>query len=171
LRYDRLRILLVDDNHHMRQLLSAVLRSIGVREVFEAGDGVEGLQMLREHPVDIVMTDLSMKGLDGLNFVRQVRTSGDSPNKMIPIIVVTGHSTLKAVHDARTIGANEFLAKPITARGVIERINQVIEHARPFVRTETYFGPDRRRRADPEFKGPGRRETDAPLQKAAEDDA
>jgi CheY-like chemotaxis protein len=171
LRYDRLRILLVDDNHHMRQLLSEVLRSIGVREVFEANEGAEGVQMLREHPVDIVMTDLSMKGLEGLDFVRLVRSSGESPNQMVPIIVVTGHSTLQAVHQARDVGANEFLAKPITARGVIERVHQVIEHARPFVRTDSYFGPDRRRRADPDFDGPWRRSTDTPQQKAADDDA
>jgi CheY-like chemotaxis protein len=59
LRFELLKILLVDDNHHMRLLLTEVLRAIGVREVFEAANGAEALQALRKHPIDIVMTDLS----------------------------------------------------------------------------------------------------------------
>jgi hypothetical protein len=64
------------------------------------------------------------------------------------------------VQEARNTGVNEFLAKPLTARGVVERISQVIDHPRPYVKTEGYFGPDRRRRADPGFAGPFRRESD-----------
>jgi len=60
----------------------------------------------------------------------------------------------------RDAGVTEFLGKPITARGVVERITQVVEHARSFVRTENYFGPDRRRRVDPHYSGPFRRATD-----------
>jgi CheY-like chemotaxis protein len=141
-------------------LLSEILRAIGVTRIYEANDGAEGLQMMRDHDVDIVMTDLSMQPLDGIDFVRLLRNSPDSPNKMAPVIMVTGHSTLARVHEARDAGVNEFLAKPLTARGVIERLHQAIEHPRPFVRCEDYFGPDRRRRNDPNFKGPWRRATD-----------
>jgi FixJ family two-component response regulator len=80
---------------------------------------------------------------------------------MAPVIMVTGHSTLARVHEARDAGVNEFLAKPLTARGVIERLHQAIEHPRPYVRSADYFGPDRRRRNDPNFKGPWRRAGDA----------
>ena len=62
--------------------------------------------------------------------------------------------------EARDAGVNEFLAKPVTARSLIHRINLVIEHPRPFIRCSTYFGPDRRRRAEPGFKGPWRRQGD-----------
>ncbi|RAK58812.1 response regulator [Phenylobacterium hankyongense] len=167
MRYERLRVLLVDDNHHMRALLAEVLRAIGVREIHEAGDGVEGMQMLRDHPVDVVMTDLSMPAMDGLEFVRLIRSSADSPNLMVPVIVVSGRSTAKAVLETRDAGANEFLAKPITARGVIDRIHQVVEHARPYVKIEGYFGPDRRRRQDPAHAAPWRRAGDEALPKAA----
>lgn len=169
MRYERLRILLVDDNHHMRVLLSEVLRAIGVREIYEANEGAEAMRVLRESPVDIVMTDLAMPGMDGLEFVRLLRTSPDSPNQLTPVIVVSGRSTLKAVRETRDAGANEFLAKPITARGVIDRIHQIVEHGRPFIRADSYFGPDRRRRQDPEHAGPWRRDDDGPLQKAAAD--
>jgi CheY-like chemotaxis protein len=159
-RYDLLKILLVDDNHYMRILLAEILRAIGVKDIWEANDGAEGLQMMRDHPVDIVMTDLSMQPLDGIDFVRLLRNSPDSPNQMAPVIMITGHSTFARVNEARDAGVNEFLAKPLTARGVIERLHQAIENTRPFVRCEDYFGPDRRRRNDPNFKGPFRRSTD-----------
>jgi CheY-like chemotaxis protein len=162
LRFDLLKILLVDDNHHMRVLLSEILRAIGVRDVFEASDGAEALQMLRNHMIDIVMTDLAMQPLDGIDFVRLLRNSPDSPNPMAPVIMVTGHSTLRRVAEARDVGVSEFLSKPITARGVIERLNRVVEHARPFVRTADYFGPDRRRKEDPGYKGARRRLSDKP---------
>jgi two-component system chemotaxis response regulator CheY len=160
LRFDLLKILLVDDNHHMRVLLSEILRAIGVKDVFEAADGAEALQTLRNHPIDIVMTDLAMQPLDGIDFVRLVRNSRDSPSPMVPVIMVTGHSTLRRVAEARDVGVNEFLSKPVTARGVIERIGRVVDSPRPYVRTTEYFGPDRRRRDDPDYAGPHRRDKD-----------
>ena len=155
MRYELLRILLVDDNHHMRVLLTEILRAIGVVHIHEGADGAEGLQQLRNHPIDIVMTDLSMQPLDGIDFVRLLRNSPDSPNQ------ITGHSTMRRVAEARDAGVNEFLAKPLTARGVLERLNRIVEHPRPYIRTQDYFGPDRRRRADPNFAGPWRRQGDA----------
>jgi two-component system, chemotaxis family, chemotaxis protein CheY len=161
LRYELLRILLVDDNHHMRVLLTEILRAIGVVHIHEGADGAEGLQQLRNHPIDSVMTDLSMQPLDGIDFVRLLRNSPDSPNQMVPVIMITGHSTMRRVAEARDAGVNEFLAKPLTARGVLERLNRIVEHPRPYIRTQDYFGPDRRRRADPNFAGPWRRQGDA----------
>lgn len=166
MRYELLKILIVDDNQHMRVLLAEILRAIGVNAIFEANDGAEGLQMMRAHAVDIVMTDLSMQPLDGIDFVRLLRNSPDSPNQMIPVIMVTGHSTMKRVAEARDAGVTEILTKPLTARGVIDRITRVINHPRPFIRTDDYFGPDRRRRNDPSYEGPRRRSTDPPEPKA-----
>lgn len=145
----------------MRVLLTEILRAIGVVHIHEGADGAEGLQQLRNHPIDIVMTDLSMQPLDGIDFVRLLRNAQDSPNQMVPVIMITGHSTMRRVAEARDAGVNEFLAKPLTARGVLERLNRIVEHPRPFVRTQDYFGPDRRRRADPAFAGPWRRKDDS----------
>ena len=160
MRFDLVKILLVDDNAHMRVLLSEILRAVGVKHVFEANDGAEALQMMRNYAIDIVMTDLAMQPLDGIDFVRLVRNSPDSPNPTIPIIMITGHSTMRRVAEARDVGVTEFLGKPITARGVIERITRVVEHPRPFIRAPDYFGPDRRRRSDPSYLGPYRRSGD-----------
>jgi two-component system chemotaxis response regulator CheY len=162
LRYELIRILLVDDNQYIRVMVREILRSVGVQKIYEACDGAEGLQTMRDHEIDVVITDLSMQPLDGIDFVRLLRNSPDSPNKMAPVIMITAHSTFARVKEARDAGISELLAKPITARAVMERLHQAIEHARPFVRCDDYFGPDRRRRDDPEFKGPWRRYTDPP---------
>ena len=160
MRFELLKILLVDDNHHMRVLLTEILRAIGVKQIYEANDGAEALALMRGHAIDIVMTDLSMQPMDGIDFVRLLRNSPDSPNQMCPVIMITGHSTQRRVTEARDAGVNEFLAKPLTARGVLDRIGMVIDHPRPFIRTDDYFGPERRRRADPRYTGPWRRRTD-----------
>ena len=162
MKFELLKILLVDDNHHMRLLLTEILRAIGVREVYEAANGAEALQLLRNNPIDIVITDLAMQPLDGIDLVRRLRNANESPNPMVPVIMVTGHSTLRRVAEARDVGVTEFLSKPVTARGVIERISRVVEHPRPFVKSGTYFGPDRRRRDDPNYPGPYRRLSDRP---------
>src|SRR5277367_6886018 len=154
LRFELLKILLVDDNHHMRVLLTEILRAIGVRQGFEANDGAEALQIMRTQQIDIIMSDLAMQPLDGIEFVRLLRNSPDSPNPMAPVIMITGHSTQRRVTEARDVGVNEFLSKPVTARGVLERIGQVVENPRAYVRTADYFGPDRRRRNDPSYNGP-----------------
>ena len=167
MRYDLLKVLLVDDNRHMRVMLSEILKAVGVRMIYEASDGAQALQMMKSQSIDIIMTDLSMQPLDGIDFVRLLRRSPDSPNQMCPVIMITGHSTVARVQEARNAGVNEFLAKPLTARGVVERITQIVENPRPYVKTEAYFGPDRRRRNDPNFAGPFRREGDRPQRKAA----
>jgi CheY-like chemotaxis protein len=161
-RLDLLKILIVDDIRHTRVLLTEILRAIGIQQIYEASDGAEGLQVMRAHNIDIVLTDLAMEPLDGIDFVRLLRNSPDSPNPMVPILMITGHSTLRRIHEARDVGVNEFMAKPITARGVIGRLQQIIDHPRPFIRTDDYFGPDRRRKSDPDHPGPWRRATDGP---------
>jgi len=127
-----------------------------------SSDGAEALQIMRGTNIDIVFTDLTMQPLDGIDFVNLLRNSPDSPNQMAPVIMVTGHSTMRRIAEARDAGVNEILAKPVTARGVLSRISEVIENPRPFVRTPDYFGPERRRRADPDYTGPMRRSGDSP---------
>ena len=156
-----IQVLLIDDNPHMRAIASAVLKSAGIRKVVEAGDGGAGLQMLRDHAIDLALVDYKMFPLDGVEFTRLVRNSPDSANPYLPIIMMTGHSGKERVYEARDAGVTEFLAKPITAKAVLDRIHSVIWKPRPFVKTEGYFGPDRRRVVPPGYRGPFRRATDA----------
>jgi two-component system chemotaxis response regulator CheY len=139
-----LRILLVDDNPHMRAIVAAILKGIGMKEVRECADGAEALQAVREFKPDIAIVDFQMAPLDGVEFTRLVRNSEDSENPYLPIIMMTGFAERARVVEARDSGVTEFLVKPVTARGVIDRINAVIFHPRPFIRTDDYFGPKRR---------------------------
>jgi two-component system chemotaxis response regulator CheY len=149
--------LLVDDNANMRKVIAAILKAAGARRIFEADDGLEALKVFQTQEIDIIFTDLVMHPVDGLAFVRWVRTSSASPNPYVPIIMMTGHATQRILTDARMAGVTEFLAKPLTARGVMHRINEVINNPRPFVRVNGYFGPCRRRRIDHDFQGTERR--------------
>jgi DNA-binding response OmpR family regulator len=90
-----------------------------------------------------------------------VRTSQASPNPYVPIIMVTGHTERPRVEAARDAGVTDFLAKPITVNNLIARLAEIVERPRPFVKCETYFGPDRRRRKMKDFTGPWRRHDDS----------
>lgn len=150
-------MLLADDNAHMRTIVSAVLKSIGVKHVREARNGAEALAVMREWQCDVAMIDFRMDPIDGVEFTRLVRNAKDSANTFLPIIMLTGYADRTRVIEARDAGVTELIVKPVTAQAVIARLNAVIFHPRPFVRTESYFGPDRRRMASPDYRGPERR--------------
>ncbi|WP_332661156.1 response regulator [Brevundimonas sp.] len=155
-----LKVLLVDDNAHMRTITSAVLDSAGIRLVREASDGAAALDILRYHPIDLAIVDFKMFPLDGVEFTRLVRNSPDTANPYLPIIMMTGHSEKSRIVEARDAGVTEFVVKPITAKAILDRIQSVIFHPRPFVKTDGYFGPDRRRTQSADYKGPFRRARD-----------
>jgi DNA-binding response OmpR family regulator len=148
--------LIVDDNKHMRALVKTILHALGAKNCREASDGADAFKELRHFPADIIICDWNMSPLDGLDFVRLVRTGGDSPNPFVPIVMLTGHTELVKVIEARDSGVHEFLAKPISARSLYARIRIIIEKPREFIKTKSYFCPDRRRN-DAEYKGSERR--------------
>jgi len=164
-----LKVLLVDDNPHMRAIASAVLQSAGVREVREATNGAAALEILREDAVDLAIVDFRMFPLDGVEFTRLVRNSPDSANPYLPIIMMTGHSEKSRIYEARDAGVTEFVVKPITAKAILDRIQAVIFHPRPYVKTEGFFGPDRRRTTASGYRGPRRRRTDQATDESAGD--
>jgi CheY-like chemotaxis protein len=81
----------------------------------------------------------------GLEFVHFLRNDPASPNPYMPIIMLTGHGDRDRVREARDAGVNTFMAKPISAKAMYERLVWMINHPLPFLRTNDYFGPDRRR--------------------------
>ncbi len=142
---DNIRVLVLDDNRHMRSLVKSILHALGVKEIREASDAPEAFKELQHFHADIIIADWYMEPLDGLDFVRLVRTAKDSPNPYVPIIMLTGYTEYQRVCEARDAGVNEFLAKPISAKALYMRFASIIDNPRAFIRTKTYFGPDRRR--------------------------
>ena len=159
--FDALRFLLVDDNPHMRAIAAAILRSAGARDLREAEDGAKALECLRLWPADIAIADFKMAPMDGVEFVRAVR---QSKNPYLPVIMMTGFSDRVRIVEARDAGVTEILAKPITARSLLERVEAVVLRPRPFIRSETYFGPCRRRTDARGYAGEERRGVGDPRQ-------
>ena len=158
---EALQVLLVDDNQHMRTIAGAILKSAGIRRIHEVDDGAEALKALNQLPVDLAIVDFNMFPLDGVEFTRMVRNSPDSGNPYLPIIMMTGHSERTRVQEARDAGVTEFVVKPITPKAMLDRIHAVIFHPRPYVKSEDYFGPCRRRTTPRDYAGPFRRSTDS----------
>src|SRR5580704_14532995 len=130
--FNRLRFLVIDDNAHMRRILRTLLHGFGTREVYEAEDGAAGLEAFTHYMPDIVLADWVMPIFDGLELTQMIRQQGANANPYVPIIMLTGHSEKK-------------------------RVINVVANPRPFVKTKTYFGPDRRRNVNPNYVGPERR--------------
>lgn len=152
-----LKVLVVEDHKYMRNLIKEILVAFNIRDIRDCEDGTLAIRELSYFPADVAIVDLAMEPLDGLNFTRIVRNANESHNPFLPIIMLTGYAEVVKVAEARDAGVNEFLVKPVAARSLYQRIVSVIQNPRPFVRTEGYFGPDRRRRDDPSYAGPDRR--------------
>jgi CheY-like chemotaxis protein len=157
--FNKLRFLIIDDNAHMRRIVRTLLHGYGTREVYEAEDGASGLEAFTAYQPDIVITDWAMPIFDGIELASMIRQPGSNTNPYVPIIMLTGHSEKSRVIRARDSGITEFLCKPISAKSLYQRILGVVVSPRSFIKTKTYFGPDRRR-GTAAHMGPERRKGD-----------
>ena len=167
-RFDRLRVLVVDDNVHMRKLVTTILQAFGVSQIVEADSADRAWQSLRDTNPDVIVLDWVMEGMSGVDLVRMIRSNPQAPNPFVPVIMLTGHTSLEHVRQARDAGVNEFIAKPVSVKTMMSRLVAVIEHPRPYVRTGVFFGPCRRRRTVGDYHGAERRSEGAGVPKAAE---
>jgi CheY-like chemotaxis protein len=147
--FDQLRFVVVDDNANMRRIVRTLLRAFGCREIYEAEDGASGLEAVEAYSPDILIADVKMPIIDGIELTRMIRDPDSSKFPFLPVIVLTAYSEKKHILAARDAGATEILCKPVSAIGLYRRIQNIIENPREFVRTRTYFGPDRRRKQEP----------------------
>ena len=155
--FSNLRFLVVEDNPHMRRIIRTLLQGFGSREIYEAADGVAGLEAFNKYTPDIVIMDWAMPVFDGLDFARMIRQPDTNASPFTPIIMLTGHSERKRVTAARDAGVTEFMVKPVSATALHQRIVNVVANPRRYIRTKSYFGPDRRRNSTPGYSGPERR--------------
>lgn len=168
---DAVSVLVVEDNRFMRSILVNVIKGLGVTHVLEAREGNEALEEMRNTPVDIIVMDWELDGMDGSKLLQTVRSGKRGLNPLTPVIVVSANTIARNVLQARDTGMTEFLAKPVSAAAIYARIVSIIEHPRRFVRTGSYFGPDRRRRFDPGYRGPKRRADDRSMEGVDDADA
>lgn len=153
----------------MLELLKSLLGTYGFKSILTARDGEEGFKVFTRERPDLVITDWMMKPTDGISLARRMRNDPTSPNQFVPIILMTGFSERRRVMQARDAGVTEFLVKPFNARDLYRRIAAIVENPRQFVRSENFFGPDRRRKRADGYAGPQRREEDDGLPVAGDD--
>jgi CheY-like chemotaxis protein len=144
-RIQQLRVLVVEDNAFMRKMVRSLLINIGVKKVYEAADGIAGLEQIRAVGPDVIVLDWEMPLLNGPELVRIVRSPGVFPTPDIPIIMLTAHGDRARIVEAVRIGVNEFLCKPVSAKMLADRLTSIFAKPRASVRLGDYYGPEPRK--------------------------
>src|SRR5580700_9153158 len=116
------RALIVDDSSVMRKIVERSLRQAGLDPlvVHEAGSGLEGLDVLRAANVDLILTDINMPVMDGLEFVRQIKAQNLAVG--VPVVMITTESSEEHVRQAILAGAQGYIRKPFAAEQMKERV-------------------------------------------------
>jgi len=151
-------ILIIDDSQFMRKIVRNLLLNVGVKEVYEAGDGIAGLEAIRTIGPDIVILDWELPLLNGAELVRIVRSPGMFPVPDLPIIMLSSRGERWRVIEAARIGVNEYLIKPVSAQALYDRMVSILAKPRAIVRVGNYYGPEPRRK----FSDPIRKPVVAP---------
>lgn len=151
-------IIIVDDSPRFRRFVAGMLNEFGFRNIHEFSSTEQAFEFLTNHHVDLVMSDLGMEPMDGFAFADRIRHGGAIINRMVPILLMTGHASRQNVQKAVMAGIDEIAVKPMSSNYLAERLLTVFGRPRVYVKTGSgYFGPDRRRRNDPTYRGPERR--------------
>ncbi len=126
---NKIRALIVDDSSVMRKIIERSLRQAGLdlEKIVEAGNGAEALGVLRDNPVDLILCDINMPVMDGLEFVRQIGTVESA--KGVPIVMITTEGSESHVVQALSAGARGYIRKPFTPDQVKEHVLPVLEKA------------------------------------------
>jgi two-component system, chemotaxis family, chemotaxis protein CheY len=124
-------ILVVDDSAAIRKILQRVLRQTGmaIQTIHEAGDGEEALSLLQSNKVDLVLTDINMPKMDGLELLAALKRSADWAN--VPVVMITTEGGETKVAEAVKLGAAGYVRKPFTADQIKEKLAGILEPAMP----------------------------------------
>ena len=124
-----IRTLIVDDSSVMRKIIERALRQAGLDPlvVHEAGSGIEGLEVLKAQHVDLILSDINMPLMDGLEFLRQIRAQNLAPG--VPVVMITTESSEEHVRQAILAGAQGYIRKPFTSEQVKERVMPLLNAA------------------------------------------
>lgn len=141
--------MVVDDSSFALDLTAQALLGFGIRTRYACRSAAEAIEILRDNPIDLLVVDCEMPGIDGFELIRWLRRSGLEPNAFVPVILTAAHIRRPRVTEARDCGASFIITKPFSAATLLERIVWVARDGRPFLEVGDYFGPDRRFRTTP----------------------
>src|SRR5215471_14056321 len=119
---EKKQFLIVDDEPNLRKILSAQLSRDGY-DVMTAEDGEQGLQALRDHHIDLVITDLKMPKVDGMTLLREALRE----EPQLPIVMITAHGTVDTAVEALKIGAFDYLTKPFDKDEVRQIVGKALK--------------------------------------------
>jgi two-component system, chemotaxis family, chemotaxis protein CheY len=122
-----MRVLVVDDNDFMRDLVSSMLREIGFREIHHARDGEDALRQTTSVDPTLIICDVDMEPMDGLTFVEQLRKTTPHDGVQIPVILLTAHSEAQIVQRALKLGVNGYVVKPVKKNQLEARVMTALE--------------------------------------------
>jgi two-component system chemotaxis response regulator CheY len=119
-------VLIVDDSAAIRKILQRILKNaqLPVGNIFEAGDGLEALDVLRANAIALVLTDINMPNMDGLRLLGEVR--GNDAWKELPVVVITTEGSEHKVMEAVKLGASAYLRKPFTTEQIKEKLEKFV---------------------------------------------
>lgn len=117
-----MQVLIIDDEQDQRSMLSGFLRRNGF-QVLPAADGQAGLDLYREHPVDVVLLDQKMPGLSGAETLKRLR----GINPLVKVIMITAHGAIATAVDAMKLGAVDFIEKPVDLRSLLKTLEEIRE--------------------------------------------
>ena len=120
------KVLVVDDEEIICTLFAAMLSHYGCYQVVTTTDGRQVIDILRREPVDVMLLDMSMPAISGLDVLRQVTQAFEE----LPVIIVTGHGSIEIAVESMQAGAADFVTKPVPAAVLHLRIQKALEHAR-----------------------------------------
>lgn len=154
--FNAVRVLIADDSPHLHEIFKVLLGAMRIKDVRFVRHPNDALARMALSAPDVVITDLILGVHDGIDLVRRIRNGENNVDPYTPVIVITGRTETDLVEHARDNGANEVLARPVSADCLYTRIVGMIERPRSFIQAPAYFGPDRRRQTKP-FEGRERR--------------
>jgi CheY-like chemotaxis protein len=140
-----LNILIVDNNAYMRRLTRMMLTNLGAKSVVEAGDGLAALEHIRTCDPDVMLLDLDMPVLDGMEVIRIVRSPGVFPRSNLPIIMLTNRAQRSSVVEVLRAGVHEFLVKPTSPKALHDRLLSIVIKPRPMQKLGHFYVPKPRR--------------------------
>ncbi|MGC8768371.1 response regulator [Calditerrivibrio sp.] len=117
-------IITVDDSSTMRRIIKNTLQKLGFSNILEAGNGIEGLDVLAKNKVDLVITDWNMPEMDGLTFVKSIRAKPEY--KELPILMVTTEAAKEDILTALRSGVNNYIVKPFTPETLQEKVFKLL---------------------------------------------
>lgn len=113
-----MKVLIVDDSSMIRMILKGILKQIHIEDVVEASDGHQALQRLAEGPVDLMLLDIHMPNMDGIDLLNRLQDSPSSEKP--PVIIISSDSDTEQVEKVQNLGARAFIRKPFRAEGLRE---------------------------------------------------